>query len=67
MKDVQHLAYRITNAVHDTEDIGQLYRTIKDELSEFLATENFFIALYDRVNDTISLPYFVDSVDQNEF
>ena len=67
MRDVQRLAYRITNAVHDTEDIGQLYCTIKEELSEFLATENFFIALYDREEDTISLPYFVDSVDQNEF
>ncbi len=67
MKDVQQLAYRIANAVHDTADIGHLYHTIKDELSEFLATKNFFIALYDRAEDTISLPYFVDSVDQNEF
>ncbi len=53
--------------MHEAEDIGQLYRTIQAELSEFLATENFFIALYDRGTDTISLPYFVDSVDQNEF
>ncbi len=67
MKDVQHLAYRITNAVHEAKDIGQLYHTIKDELSEFLDTENFFIALYDGETDTISLPYFIDSVDQEQF
>ncbi|MCD4691129.1 PAS domain-containing protein [bacterium] len=67
MKNVQHLAYRIANAVHETEDLDQLFMTIQEELGRFLDTENFFIALYDKENDTISLPYFRDSQDQDQF
>ena len=67
MRAVQHLAYRIANAVHETEDLNQLFVTIQEELGKFLDTENFFIALYDKDSDTISLPYFRDSQDQDAF
>ncbi len=67
MRTVQHLAYRIANAVHETEDLNQLFVTIQEELGNFLDTENFFIALYNKDSDTISLPYFRDSQDQDAF
>jgi len=67
VRAVQHLAYRIANAVHETEDLNQLFVTIQEELGKFLDTENFFIALYDKDSDTISLPYFRDSQDQDAF
>jgi len=67
VRAVQNLAYRIANAVHETEDLNQLFVMIQEELGNFLDTENFFIALYDKDSDTISLPYFRDSQDQDAF
>ena len=55
MRTVQQLVYRIANAVHETEDLDQLFVTIQEELGQFLDTENFFIALYNKDSDTISL------------
>ncbi|MCD4691033.1 PAS domain S-box protein, partial [bacterium] len=63
----QQVAYAIAAAAHTTKDLDELYRTIHEELGGVLNTDNFFIALYDRVSDTISLPYFVDEQDQGRY
>ncbi len=60
---IQAVLYRISNAVHTTEDLKDLFNEIRQELSAVLNTENFFIALYDKEHDTFSLPYFKDERD----
>ena len=60
---IQAMLYRISNAVHTTQDLNELFNEIQRELSTVLNTENFFIALYDKDNDTFSLPYFKDERD----
>jgi len=60
---VQELLYRISNAVHTARNLADLFEVIREELGRLINTENFFIALYDRENDTISLPYFRDEKD----
>jgi len=60
---IQTGLYRISNAVHTTQDLNDLFNEIRRELSNVLNTENFFIALYDKGNDTFSLPYFKDEKD----
>ncbi len=64
---MQQAAYTVAAAAHTTEDMDELYETIHRELGEVLNTENFFIALYDRGADTITLPYFVDKHDQGVY
>jgi len=44
-------------------DIKEIYPTIVHELSKIWDTNNFFIALYDKTSDTLSLPFFADEKD----
>jgi PAS domain S-box-containing protein len=65
MEQVQQVEYNISNAVNLTKDLDELFVAIRRELGRILDTTNFFIALYDAVKDTITLPYMVD--DRDEF
>ena len=61
---VQNILYNIANAVNTTEDLDELFLEIRKELGTIIDTENFFIALYNKKNDTLTLPFMVDSKDK---
>lgn len=63
-EQMQLVLYNIANAVNTTKDLSELFKSIKEELGTVLDTTNFFIALYYKQTDTISLPYHVDEKDQ---
>jgi PAS domain S-box-containing protein len=63
-ENLQGVLYEIANAVHTAEDLGQLFRVMQRQLGTVLSTENFFIALYDKETDTLTLPYTVDEHDR---
>jgi len=54
----------ITNAVHTTESLSQLYRYIHHSLGRLMDISNFFIALYDRTQKSVTFGYFVDQFDK---
>jgi len=56
--------YNISNAVNKTDDIQELLHSIQKHLGEIIDTTNFYVALYDKANDTISLPYIIDKEDK---
>lgn len=56
--------YKISEAVHDSGNLNELYSIIHKILSELIPVENFYIAIYDDVADRISFPFFVDKVDK---
>ena len=60
---VQQILYNISNAVNLTRNLNDLFLTIQNELGEIFDTRNFFIALYNKEDDTLSLPFFVDEKD----
>lgn len=65
---VRELMYSISNAVTHTKDLNEMFHVIQQELGKVFDTTNFFIALYNKKNDTLSLPYFIDEKDSfNEF
>ncbi|RKY55405.1 MAG: hypothetical protein DRP89_03405 [Candidatus Neomarinimicrobiota bacterium] len=66
MEIIQKLLYQIATSVHATKSMGELSRIIQLELGKILDTTNFFIALYNKEEDTISLPYFLDEKDHFE-
>ena len=66
-EDVQRLAYKIGSAIHTVGSVQELFGRIREELGDVMNTENFFIALYNRSQDTLSLSYFVDEKDQDDF
>ncbi len=61
---VQIVLYQISDAINKTKDTNKLFKTIHSLLSGILDTRNFYIALYDRENDLISLPYCIDEKDK---
>jgi len=63
---IQEILYNISTAALNQVDIKDIYPTIVHELSKSWDTSNFFIALYDNKNDTLSMPFFSDEKDQFE-
>ncbi|MCK5136301.1 MAG: PAS domain S-box protein [Bacteroidales bacterium] len=60
---VQDIMYNISNAVNITVNLNDLIITIQNELSKLFDTSNFFIAFYNKEDDTLSMPFFVDEKD----
>jgi len=60
---IQEILFNISTAALKQFDIKEIYPTIVSELSKIWDTDNFFIALYDKVTNTISLPFFIDEKD----
>ncbi len=60
---VQQIMYNISNAVNLTRNIEDLFTTIQQEIGKIFDTRNFFIAFYNKADDTLSLPFFVDEKD----
>lgn len=54
----------IANAVNTTLNQDELFNAIHTALSTIIDTTNFYIALYDKEQDSIHFPYIVDSVDK---
>ncbi len=61
---VHGFLHRLYQAIHTTDDMMALYRSIQVELNSILDTSNFIIALYDSKTDTLTFPYFVDEKDK---
>ena len=65
-ENLQKVLYNISIAVNTTESIDELYKTIRGNLGTVIDTTNFYVALYDEENDTLSLPFDVDEKDHFE-
>ena len=63
---IQDTLYNISQAVNTTSDLKELISKIQTLLGRIIDTTNFYIALYDKEKDTLSLPYFIDSKDKFE-
>ena len=60
---LQEILYNISSAALKQYEIKEIYPIIVKELSRIWDTNNFFIALYDKTSDTLSLPFFADEKD----
>jgi PAS domain S-box-containing protein len=60
---LQEILYNISAAALNQFDMKDIYPTIVHELSKIWDTGNFFIALYDKNTETLSLPFFSDEKD----
>ena len=56
--------YKISEAIHDTDDLESLYSEIHSILSNITNVQNFYIALVDWDLNSVSFPYFVDEKDK---
>ena len=60
---LQEILFNISTSALKQYDIKEIYPIIVQELSKIWDTNNFFIALYDKNNETLSLPFFADEKD----
>jgi PAS domain S-box-containing protein len=61
---IQSALYKISELVNTSDDIGDLYKNIHEIIKTLMPANNFFIALFDKENDMLSFPYFVDEIDE---
>ncbi len=61
---IQQVLYEISNAVNITKNLFELFKSIQSYLGKVVDTTNFFIAMYDKDNELISLPYHIDEKDK---
>ncbi|MDQ1353684.1 MAG: hypothetical protein QG657_3991 [Acidobacteriota bacterium] len=60
---LQATLYQIAEITHSDMEFDEIYRSIHQAIAQLIDAENFYIALYNAVEDSISLPYFVDKFD----
>lgn len=63
-EEVQKVVFNIANAVNVTTTLIELSSLIRNELSRIIDTSNFFIALFNKASNTISLPFMADQKDE---
>ena len=63
LPNLQTALYEIAQAVNTTGNLSELYRVIHQILGQLMPADNFYIALYDPLQNRISFPYFVDQFD----
>ncbi len=61
---VNEVLFNISTAALKQYDMKEIYPIIVSELSKVWETNNFFIALYDKSSQTLSLPFFSDDKDK---
>lgn len=60
---LQDAVYRIAQAADRSKRLDDLFPALHTIISEVVTARNFYIALYDKENDLISFPYYVDEYD----
>jgi len=60
---LQNAVYRIAQAADTSAGLGDLFKSVHKIIATVMPAGNFYIALYDDVEDLISFPYFVDEED----
>lgn len=58
---IKDAVYNISNAVSNSYNLSELIESIKDNLSKIIDSEHFFIAIYNEIEDSLSIPYLAEN------
>jgi PAS domain S-box-containing protein len=61
---IQSTVNRIATLTQESRSLEDIFRAVHGIIAELMPAENFYIALYDEVQDLLHFPYFVDTVDE---
>jgi PAS domain S-box-containing protein len=56
--------YRISEAVDSSENLNALYKAVHKIIQDVMPADNFYIAHYDKKENLLRFPYFVDEIDK---
>lgn len=60
----QKVIYNISEASEKITSLEELFEKIHKELGKIIDNKNFYIALYNEVNDTYTFPFYEDEFDE---
>ncbi|MEA2103465.1 MAG: PAS domain S-box protein [Candidatus Cloacimonadota bacterium] len=63
---IQNAMRNIAKSVNTSENIPALLKSIQNHLGQVIDTTNFYVALYQKETDTLTLPYQADEKDKYE-
>lgn len=61
---VREVVFEISKSSYETESLDELLSIVHTHLGKIIDTTNFFVALYNKETDSITLPYHVDFKDK---
>lgn len=61
---LKEVIYEISKSSYETESLDNLLSIVHLQLGKIIDTTNFFVALYNKESDSITLPYHVDFKDK---
>ncbi len=61
---IQSFLFEVSKTSLTSNNIDEVFKSIHTNLRQIINVENFYIAMYDKQSDTISLPYQIDSNDR---
>ncbi|CCO25067.1 EAL domain-containing protein [Maridesulfovibrio hydrothermalis] len=62
-ENINLILYKISAALNSTADTATYLKLVHESLKQFVEAENFFVATYDEVHQTLQFPYYSDEKD----
>jgi len=62
---IQSSLYKIAQAAHSAQSLHDLYAAIHNIISKLMYADNFYIAIFDKENNKLYFPYYVDKKDKS--
>jgi len=60
---MQQIISEILHTANSEKNLDELFKMIHVSISKLMPADNFYISLYEKENDIITFPYFVDEID----
>ncbi|MFZ0454781.1 MAG: ATP-binding protein [Ignavibacteriaceae bacterium] len=60
---VQRIILEILEESNTEANLQEFYNFIHSSIKKLMPADNFYISLYDKENDSLAFPYFVDQID----
>ncbi|MEJ2614282.1 MAG: PAS domain S-box protein, partial [Ignavibacteriaceae bacterium] len=60
---VQHIILEILEESNTEANLQEFYNFIHSSIKKLMPADNFYISLYDKENNTLTFPYFIDQLD----
>src|SRR5690554_6198588 len=60
---IQKALFKISELASSVTDMQHFYQSVHDIIGELMVAKNFFICLYDQIEETVKFVYFVDEYD----
>ena len=61
---IQSSLYKIAKAAHTAKNLHDLYASIHNIISKLMYAKNFYIAIFDKEQNYLYFPYYVDQKDK---